>query len=190
MKKSKVLVIDNYDSFTYNLVYILRELGVEPDIFRNDQIKIAEIEKYDKILLSPGPGLPDDAGIMNETIKFYGKNKSILGVCLGHQGIAQVYNSKLYNLTSVLHGVTSKLSVLKNDDKLFKGLPSQFDVGLYHSWAVDKETLSPELEITAINDSGIVMAISHRKYDVVGLQFHPESIMTKFGKPLIKNWLE
>ena len=185
----KVLVLDNYDSFTYNLVHIIRELGYDPDIFRNDQIALENVKSYDRILLSPGPGIPDEAGIMKSVIKTYGPTHRILGVCLGLQGIAEVYGSKLYNMNEVLHGVTSEISVLDPKDYLFQGLPSSFRITHYHSWAVDRTIENDALRITAFNSNGIIMSMAHRQYDVRGVQFHPESVMTEFGKEIIENWL-
>ncbi len=185
----KILVLDNYDSFTYNLVHIIRELGYPMDIFRNDKIALDQVKAYDKILLSPGPGIPDEAGIMKDVIKTYSPSKSILGVCLGHQGIAETFGAKLFNIPNVLHGVTSKAIVTDSSEKLFKDIPTQFEVCHYHSWAVLPESITPELTVTATNADGLVMAISHKKYDVRGVQFHPESIMTEHGKKMIENWL-
>ncbi len=185
----KIIVLDNYDSFTYNLVHILRELGYAPDIFRNDKIRVEEIKKYDKILLSPGPGIPDEAGIMKQVVMEYGATKSILGVCLGHQGIAEVYGAQLYNIPKVLHGVTSRATVLKSQERLFRDVPKSFEVTHYHSWAVVPDSITNELEVTATNDEGLVMALAHRKYDVRGVQFHPESILTEHGKKIMENWI-
>ena len=186
----KILVLDNYDSFTYNLVHIIRELGYDMDIFRNDKISLEGVQKYDKILLSPGPGIPDEAGIMKSLVKEYGPTKSILGVCLGHQGIAEVYGAELFNLPTVLHGVTSKVKVTMRSEKIFLELPERFDVTHYHSWAVVPSSISGSLDVTAINDDGLVMAIAHKRFDVRGVQFHPESIMTQYGKEIINNWLK
>jgi anthranilate synthase component 2 len=186
----KLLVLDNYDSFTYNLVHIIRELGYAVDIFRNDKISVADVKKYDKILLSPGPGIPDEAGIMKQVIREYGSSKSILGVCLGHQGIGEVYGAKLYNIPKVLHGVTSVVEVKDSSDYLFKGVTDKFQATHYHSWAVLPESFTPDLKITAVNDEGLVMALQHTKYDVRGVQFHPESVMTPEGPKMIANWLK
>jgi anthranilate synthase component 2 len=186
--EKKVLVLDNYDSFTYNLVHILRELGHSPAVFRNDKITVAEAEAYDKILLSPGPGVPDEAGIMKALIRHWGPSKSILGVCLGHQGVAEVYGAKLFNIPMVLHGVTSSVRQ-SGADHLFDGVPETFLATHYHSWAVVPESINGDLRITAVNPDGLVMALAHRKYDVRGVQFHPESIMTEHGKRIIENWL-
>src|SRR5262249_38977126 len=160
-KKMKILVLDNYDSFTYNLVHIIRALGFKPDIFRNDKIDLSEVKQYDKILLSPGPGIPDEAGIMKQVIAEYAATKSILGICLGHQGIAEVFGAKLYNLPDVLHGVTSTTFVKDSAEKIFLNVPSQFLSTHYHSWAVKSETIPQELKITAVNDEGLVMGLSH-----------------------------
>lgn len=188
-QKMKLLVLDNYDSFTYNLVHIIRVLGYTPDVIRNDKISVKEVNKYDRIVLSPGPGIPDEAGIMKDVIKTYGAEKPILGVCLGHQGIAEVYGAELYNLFNVLHGVSSEMKVIKND-YLFKNIPERFTACHYHSWAVLPESINEELEVTARDSSGNIMAIRHKEYDVRGLQFHPESILTEHGKTIIENWLK
>ncbi len=186
----KILVLDNYDSFTYNLVHIIRELGYPMDIFRNDKIRIGEVKQYDKILFSPGPGIPDEAGIMKEVVREYAATKSILGVCLGHQGIAEVFGARLYNIPKVLHGVTSRVMITNPKEKLFLGIPDQFTATHYHSWAVVPESITNELEVTAVNSEGLVMALAHKKYDVRGVQFHPESVMTEHGPKLIQNWLK
>lgn len=185
----KILVLDNYDSFTYNLVHLIRENGFAVDIYRNDKISLEDVGRYDKILLSPGPGIPDEAGIMKQVVKEYGPTKSILGICLGHQGIAEVYGASLYNIPKVLHGVTSLTEIKDPDEYLFKGIPLQFQATHYHSWSVLPEGITPELKVTAVNDEGIIMGLRHTKYDVKGLQFHPESIMTPEGPKMIKNWL-
>lgn len=187
--KKNVLVLDNYDSFTYNLVYLLQELGFPPTVIRNDKIDMEAVDQYDKILLSPGPGIPDEAGKMKALIREYGPTKSILGVCLGHQAIAEVYNAALFNMNEVLHGVTSKISFTESADTLFEGIPSSINVGHYHSWSVKQETINGILKITAVNDKGLVMAIAHNRFDVKGVQFHPESILTEHGKQMISNWV-
>ncbi len=184
-----VLVLDNYDSFTYNLVHIIRELGYEYEVHRNDKISVDDVNRFDKVLLSPGPGIPDEAGIMKEVIKKYGPTKSILGVCLGHQGIAEVYGAKLYNIKNVLHGVTSQIEVIDNSSKLFNAIPKNFRITHYHSWAVVPESINGNLKVTAINQAGLVMAFSHTQFDVHGVQFHPESVMTEHGKQFMLNWL-
>jgi anthranilate synthase component II len=186
----KILVLDNYDSFTYNLVHIIRELGYAVDIFRNDKITLGEVGNYDKILLSPGPGIPDEAGIMKEVIREYGPKKSILGICLGHQGIGEVYGAALFNIPKVLHGVTSTTEVLDRDEYLFAGVSDRFQSTHYHSWAVLADSIPSCLKVTAINDEGLIMGLSHNEYDVKGLQFHPESVMTPEGPGMIRNWLE
>jgi anthranilate synthase component 2 len=185
----KILVLDNYDSFTYNLVHIIRGLKYAVDIFRNDKISLEEVGKYDKILLSPGPGIPDEAGIMKKVIDIYGPEKSILGVCLGLQGIGEVYGAKLFNIPRVLHGVTSFTEVKDPDEYLFKDVSAKFQATHYHSWAVLPETVNGELKITALNEDGLVMGLRHKKFDVRGVQFHPESIMTPEGPKMIQNWL-
>jgi anthranilate synthase component II len=185
----KILVLDNYDSFTYNLVHLIRENGYAVDIFRNDKISLEEVGRYDKILLSPGPGIPDEAGIMKRVVKEYGTTKSILGICLGHQGIAEVYGAALFNIPKVLHGVTSLTEIKDPDEYLFKGVPAKFQATHYHSWAVLPESIPSVLNVTAANNEGLIMGLSHQRYDVKGLQFHPESIMTPEGPKMIKNWL-
>jgi anthranilate synthase component 2 len=184
----KLLMIDNYDSFTYNLVHIIEELGHEIDIFRNDKISLEEVGKYDKILLSPGPGIPSEAGILLDVIKTYSATKSILGICLGHQAICEVFGAKLENMKEVLHGIDSEITITK-PDVLFKGLPKNFKIGHYHSWRVANNSIPIELEVTAIDTRNQIMGIVHKKYDVRGLQFHPESILTEHGKQLIANWI-
>jgi anthranilate synthase component 2 len=186
----KILVLDNYDSFTYNLVHILRKLGHEPDIIRNDKISVEEVKKYDKIMLSPGPGVPDEAGIMKALIQEYGPTKSILGICLGHQGIAEVFGATLFNIPKVLHGVTSKVQIGDTDEYLFRGVVNDFDATHYHSWAVVPDSITSDLKVTATNSEGLIMGIRHVKYDVKGLQFHPESVMTIEGPKMIANWVQ
>lgn len=185
----KILVLDNYDSFTYNLVHIIRALGYAMDIYRNDKIALEEVKKYDKILLSPGPGIPDEAGIMKKVIHEYGPSKSILGICLGHQGIGEVYGARLFNIPKVLHGVTSTVEVKDEAEYLFRDVSAHFQGTHYHSWAVVPETINSDLKVTAVNNEGMVMGLRHIRYDVKGLQFHPESIMTPEGPKMIKNWL-
>lgn len=185
----KILVLDNYDSFTYNLVHIVRALGYPLDVVRNDKITVEQVGDYDKILLSPGPGIPDEAGIMKAVVRTYGPTKSILGICLGHQGIAEVYGATLFNIPKVLHGVTSQVSVVDAEEKLFQNVQAPFQATHYHSWAVVPETIRGDLKVTATNPEGLVMGIRHARYDVRGLQFHPESIMTTEGPKMIKNWL-
>lgn len=184
-----ILVLDNYDSFTYNLVHIIRGLGYAVDIFRNDKITLEAVNKYDKILLSPGPGIPDEAGIMKQVITTYGPKKSILGVCLGLQGIGEVYGAKLYNIPKVLHGVTSYTEVKDSEEYMFRNVSLKFQATHYHSWAVVPETVNGDLQITALNEDGLVMGLRHKRFDVRGVQFHPESIMTPEGPKMIENWL-
>lgn len=184
--KGKVLVLDNYDSFTYNLVHYIESFDVKCDVFRNDKISLEDVNQYDKILLSPGPGIPEEAGILLDVIKKYASSKSILGVCLGHQAIGQVFGAELYNVGNVIHGKAKNTKVIK-DDILFDGMDVEFQSGRYHSWAI-KNIKSP-LIVTAIDDDGIVQAIKHETYNVRGVQFHPESVMTPQGKKIIENWL-
>lgn len=186
----RILVLDNYDSFTYNLVYIIRQLGysAQMDIFRNDKISIDKVALYDKILLSPGPGIPSEAGIMPELLRLYAESKDILGVCLGHQAIGEAFGGTLTNLSEVVHGLASEVSV--EEDLLFEGLPKSFKIGRYHSWVINEKDLSPELEITARTPDGQIMGVRHKKYKVRGLQFHPESVLTEYGVEIMRNWLE
>lgn len=186
----KILVLDNYDSFTYNLVQVLRELGHGNDttVIRNDKLAVDDVEAYDAVLLSPGPGLPSEAGLMPEIIRRYAPTKRILGVCLGHQGLAESFGGELYNLPDVLHGIATQAEVTA-EDRLFDGLPTQFQVGRYHSWSVRPESVPVELEVTALDANGQVLAFRHRDYDVRGVQFHPESILTEHGHQMLRNWL-
>lgn len=185
----KLLVLDNYDSFTYNLVYILRELGLRPDVIRNNKIALEAVGQYDKILLSPGPGIPSEAGIMQELITEYGSTKSILGVCLGHQGIGEAYGASLENLGDVLHGVAHRATVTDRSERLFADIPDELTVGRYHSWTVVPDSMPAELHTTAVDEHGRVMGLAHIRYDVRGLQFHPESVLTENGVKMIQNWL-
>lgn len=185
----KILVIDNYDSFTFNIVhYIEKNSSYNADVFRNNEITIDKVGEYDKILISPGPGLPHDAGISLDVIKRYHTSKSILGVCLGHQAIAVALGVKLKNLNNVYHGVADTISVLK-EDLLFKNIPNQFKAGKYHSWVIDNNSLPDELEVTAVDGEQNIMAIKHKQYNLYGVQFHPESILTEHGEKIIYNWL-
>ncbi|MFO7256649.1 MAG: aminodeoxychorismate/anthranilate synthase component II [Bacteroidota bacterium] len=186
----KILVLDNYDSFTYNLVHILRELGHTPDVYRNDKISTEAVGAYDKILISPGPGLPDEAGIMKDVIRTYSSAKSILGICLGLQGIGEVFGARLFNIPRVLHGVTTTTTVSDPDEILFKNVTPSFQATHYHSWAVDPNTVPDSLVVTAVNEEGLIMGIRHREFDVRGLQFHPESVMTTEGPKMLRNWLQ
>ena len=184
-----ILLIDNYDSFTYNLVHLIRSLGYEVDVRRNDALTIAEAGAYDKILLSPGPGIPSEAGLLTEIVRTYAPTKSILGVCLGHQAIGEVFGATLVNIKEVHHGVASQIEVV-SEDPLFGGMGNSFEAGRYHSWAVSSDSFPADLEVTAVDGSGEIMALRHRKFDVKGVQFHPESILTPEGAKIMKNWLE
>lgn len=188
----KILVIDNYDSFTYNLVHIIRELGYESamTVRRNDKLTLEEAGDFDKILLSPGPGLPEEAGLMPEIIQVYAPSKSMMGVCLGHQGIAESFGARLYNLEEVLHGIGTPANILTPEDPLFQGIPSRIDVARYHSWAVEPASVNGALQVLAEDDQGCIMAFRHKTYPVYGLQFHPESVITEYGIQIMKNWLE
>jgi anthranilate synthase component II len=191
MTTNKILVLDNYDSFTYNLVHILRELTNDGniDVFRNDEISIEEVGKYDKIVLSPGPGVPDEAGILKQVIATYGATKSIFGVCLGCQAIAEVYGGKLLNLNKVYHGVATSINIVNNNDRSFRWLEDTIMAGRYHSWVVAPESLPNELIVSATDNDGHVMALYHQAHDVRGVQFHPESILTPSGKQIMANFL-
>lgn len=184
----KLLMLDNYDSFTYNLVHIFEALNVEVDVFRNDKITLEEVAEYDNIVLSPGPGLPSEAGILLPLIEKYASSKRILGVCLGHQAIGETFGASLININKVVHGKSKNTKII-GDDRLFKGMPAEFETGRYHSWVIDEGTLPKDIEITAVDDDGFVMAIKHKEYDVHGVQFHPESVMTPLGKQMMENWL-
>jgi anthranilate synthase component 2 len=183
----KILVLDNYDSFTYNLVHYLESLNCETVVFRNDKITLEEVDLYDTIVLSPGPGIPEEAGILLPLIKKYGPSKKILGVCLGHQAIGQVYGAELYNIGKVVHGKAKNTIILEND-VIFDGLPKEFETGRYHSWAI--KNIPASLSVTSNDDEGIVMSIKHKTHNVRGVQFHPESVMTPDGMKIIKNWVE
>ncbi|MCE3280552.1 MAG: anthranilate synthase subunit [Bacteroidetes bacterium] len=185
----KILVLDNYDSFTYNLVhYLEKECDAEIEIHRNDKISLSEINCFDKILLSPGPGIPSEAGILLDVIKTYADSKDILGVCLGQQAIAEAFGGSLINLQTVFHGISTPIEII-GDDILFLGLPKKFNVGRYHSWVVNKDDLPDELEVTAIDENGRIMALKHKKLKVYAVQFHPESVLTEHGSAIIKNWV-
>lgn len=183
-----VLVIDNYDSFVYNLVHYLEELDCKVTVRRNDELDLKEVEKYDKILLSPGPGIPDEAGLLKQIISTYGSKKSIFGVCLGQQAIGEVFGGKLINLQQVFHGVSSKIKLCVDDEPLFQNLDQEMEVGRYHSWVLDK-ALPDCLEATSYDENGQVMSLRHREFDVRGVQFHPESVLTPEGKKIIANWI-
>ena len=185
----KVVIIDNYDSFTYNLSHLVKELGAEVTVFRNDQFEMPQLEAFDKIILSPGPGIPGEAGLLLDVIRTYAGRKPILGVCLGHQAIGEVFGGTLTNLQDVYHGVATPVTVTA-DDYLFEGLGSTFEVGRYHSWVVDRECFPDCLEVTSVSPEGFIMSLRHREYDIRGIQYHPESVLTPVGKTIIKNWLD
>lgn len=190
IQSPKVLVFDNYDSFTYNLVQIIeRVLNTKVDVVKNDGISLDDIDQYDKIVLSPGPGIPEEAGILLEVIRKYAPTKSILGVCLGQQAIAEAFGGSLINLSEIFHGVATSAELVKTDAKIFKTLSGGLEVGRYHSWVVSRDGFPDELEITAVDQDGMIMALQHKKYDVHGVQFHPESILTPDGEVIIKNFL-
>ncbi len=185
-----VLIVDNYDSFTFNLVQLIEQFGkCNWKVVKNDECSLEAVNDYDKILFTPGPGLPLEAPIMHDILQGFDNEKSILGVCLGHQAIAEYYGGKLFNFERVIHGIVKPTKILQKRDYLFQGLPNTIGVGLYHSWAVDGQGFPDCLEVTAESEDGVIMALSHRELDVKGVQFHPESIMTGFGKEMIWNWL-
>ena len=187
----KTIVIDNYDSFTYNLVHCIENLtGQYPEVRRNDEISLDEINDYDKILISPGPGIPSESGVCLELIKKYAGNKSILGICLGHQAVCEAFGGKILNLSSVYHGVSSPVKIKTSDELLFENIPPVIMAGRYHSWVVSKKHLPACFIVTCEDDNGIIMGITHKDFDVRGLQFHPESVLTEYGSQIIKNWLE
>ncbi|MDR6941873.1 anthranilate synthase component II [Mucilaginibacter pocheonensis] len=186
----RILIIDNYDSFTYNLVHLVNELGQQCEVWRNDKFSIDDVDAFDKIILSPGPGIPSEAGLLLEVIEKYSPAKSIFGVCLGQQAIAEVFGGSLHNLSQPMHGIATPIKVTDEEEDLFKGLPNSFKVGRYHSWVVSDKGLPEILQVTAIDEAdNSIMALSHREYDVKGVQFHPESILTQYGKELMQNWL-
>ena len=185
----KIIVIDNYDSFTYNLVHYLEDLNCQVNVFRNDEFEIEELEKFDKIVLSPGPGIPDEAGLLKQVIKTYAETKSILGVCLGQQAIGEVFGGSLINLEKVYHGVATTIKITNPDEVLFRYLPNVFEVGRYHSWVVSSEDFPNDLIITSIDENGQIMSLKHSKFDVRGVQFHPESVLTPNGKKILENWV-
>ncbi|WP_309610031.1 aminodeoxychorismate/anthranilate synthase component II [Flavobacterium sp.] len=185
----KIVVIDNYDSFTYNLVHYLEDLDCQVTVFRNDEFDIDELQPFDKILLSPGPGIPEEAGLLKEVIKNYAPTKSILGVCLGQQAIGEVFGGNLTNLEKVYHGVATTIKITNPDAILFKDLPNEFEVGRYHSWVVSNENFPNDLIITSTDENGQIMSLKHNKFDVRGVQFHPESVLTPNGKKILENWV-
>jgi anthranilate synthase component 2 len=191
----KILVFDNYDSFTYNLVHLVEKIThINVDVYRNDQIPLEKVKEYDKIILSPGPGIPEEAGLLLPLIKEYASSKSILGVCLGHQAIGQAFGGELVNLSTVYHGVATKMEVRRQESggrsHLFNDLPNELEVGRYHSWVISKENFPEELEITAEDENGMIMALQHKTFDVQGVQFHPESVLTPMGEDIMRNWLK
>jgi anthranilate synthase component 2 len=186
----KLLVLDNYDSFTYNLVHLVEKLSdAKISVVRNDKISIEEVANFDKIILSPGPGLPKDAGIMPQLLKMYSDKRSILGVCLGMQGIAENFGGTLKNLDTVYHGIATSVNIL-DQNSIFKNCPQNFQIGRYHSWVVDQNTLPDCLKVTAVDDQNNIMALEHKTFDVKGVQFHPESILSEYGEVMIMNWLK
>ena len=197
----KTIIIDNYDSFTYNLAHLVKELGAEVDVLRNDKFRLEELEPYDKIILSPGPGIPEDAGLLLDVIRTYAGRKPMLGVCLGEQAIGQAFGGKLVNLSDVFHGVQTEIGIRGEglgirdegisleEDYIFRGLPEKIPVGRYHSWVVDTENFPEVLAVTAVSPEGQIMALKHREYDIHGIQFHPESVLTPDGKTIVGNWL-
>ena len=185
----KILVIDNYDSFTYNLVHYLEDLDCNVTVKRNDQLLLDEVSIFDNIVLSPGPGIPDEAGLLKDIIRTYAPTKKIFGVCLGQQAIAEVFGGTLINLNEVYHGIATKINILKGDDPLFKGMPTEIEVGRYHSWVVNPD-LPGVLEVTSVDENGQIMSLRHKEYNVCAVQFHPESVLTPDGKKILENWLK
>ena len=185
----QLAVIDNYDSFTFNLVHYFEDLGASVTVFRNDEFDLKELDAFDKIVLSPGPGLPNEAGLLKEVIQTYATTKSILGICLGLQAIGEVFGGTLINLEKVYHGVATKIKIIE-EDSIFKNIPDQIEVGRYHSWVISNDNFPPNLIITSVDENKQIMSVKHSHFDVRGMQFHPESILTPFGKKILKNWLE
>jgi len=187
---SKILIIDNYDSFTYNLVHLVNEIGLQCEVWRNDKFKLDDVEDFSHIILSPGPGIPSEAGLLLDVIARYAPTKSIFGVCLGQQAIAEAFGGQLYNLSRPMHGIATPIKVTDANEKLFTGLPQSFKVGRYHSWVVDHKGLPDVLTVTAIDEQdNSIMALRHKQYDVRGVQFHPESVLTEYGRQMMQNWL-
>lgn len=183
-----IVIIDNYDSFTYNLSHLIKELGAEVTVYRNDKFTLDQLELFDKIVLSPGPGIPSEAGLLLDVIKTYAGKKPILGVCLGHQAIGESFGGQLTNLSKVYHGVATP-ATRTGEDYLFEGLPEQIEVGRYHSWVVDQKDFPECLEVTSVSDEGFIMSLRHKEYDIRGIQYHPESVLTKDGRTILQNWL-
>lgn len=184
----KIVIIDNYDSFTYNLSHLVKELGADVTVLRNDQFRLEELQDYNKIILSPGPGIPSEAGLLTDVIRTYAGRKPILGVCLGHQAIGEVFGARLENLSDVFHGVATPCHIVA-DDPLFTGLERDITVGRYHSWVVSRDALPECIEVTAVSDEGQIMALRHKTLNVRGIQFHPESVLTPDGKKMLRNWM-
>jgi anthranilate synthase component 2 len=184
----KIVIIDNYDSFTYNLAHLVKQLGAEVEVYRNDQFTLGQLEPFDKIMLSPGPGIPSEAGLLLDVIKTYAGRKPMLGVCLGHQAIGEVFGAKLENLSEVYHGVATEGTQFANDP-IFDGLPKRLLMGRYHSWVVSRTEFPASLEVTAVSDDGQIMGLRHRHYNIHGIQFHPESVLTPMGSKIVENWL-
>ena len=190
ISEMKILVFDNYDSFTYNLVHLVEKiLHQKVDVFRNDQIPLEAVKAYDKIILSPGPGIPEEAGLLLPLIKEYASSKSILGVCLGHQAIGEAFGAKLVNLDKVYHGVATPITVTNPNSQILKGMGDTIEVGRYHSWIVSDKNFPEELDITAVDSNGFIMGLQHKQFDVQGVQFHPESVLTPNGEKMMRNWL-
>ncbi len=186
----KIVVIDNYDSFTYNFVHAIKKIsGGTVDVIRNDELELSDLEKYDKIVLSPGPGIPEEAGLLLDIIREYAARKSMLGVCLGHQAIGEVFGAKLTNMNRVLHGVSTPVKQTKTHQVLFQDVPEEFDAGRYHSWIINHVDFPDCLEVTCEDSEGMIMSMKHKEYDVHGVQFHPESVLTPLGEKIIANWL-
>ena len=184
-----IVIIDNYDSFTYNLAHLVRQLGASVTVYRNDQFEMSQLEPFDKIILSPGPGIPSEAGLLLDVVRTYAGRKPILGVCLGHQAIAEVFGARLSNLAEVYHGVATEGTQF-NNDVVFEGLPQRIVMGRYHSWVVDRAGFPDCLQVTAVSDDGQIMALRHKQLNVHGIQFHPESVLTPMGGQMVRNWLE
>lgn len=187
----KILILDNYDSFTYNLVHMVEKItGDFPTVYRNDEISLEEIDDYDMIMLSPGPGIPDEAGILKDVIKMYASKKPIFGVCLGLQAIAEVFGGKIINMDEVFHGVATEMSIVKENATIFRDVPKTFLAARYHSWIASEENFPDELEITAVDEDGKIQAIQHKEFPMSAVQFHPESILTEVGEQLVRNFIE
>lgn len=185
-----ILIIDNYDSFTYNLVHLVNEIGLQCEVWRNDKFNLEDVDAFSHIILSPGPGIPSEAGLLLDVIRKYAATKSIFGVCLGQQAIAEVFGGQLYNLSRPMHGIATPIKVTDEQEKLFAGLPQSFNVGRYHSWVVDEKGFPADLTVTAIDEKdNSIMALRHKQYDVRGVQFHPESVLTEHGRAMMQNWL-